>query len=141
MEYQILVDENTSPRVAASLRDAGITAEHVHAVLSEGVDDATITAYAPENDAIVLTHDSDFLDPETRAGVSVLYYADDTMDSSEIADCVMTLIEWVPSPGDVPPLTNLHKLDKADATGLDPVEEAGIQCLKSQYGSRLTPRV
>jgi len=109
MEYRILVDENTSPRVAASLRDTGITAEHVHAVLSEGVDDDTITTFAHENDAIVLTHDPDFLSPETRSGISVLYYADDTMDSSEIVDRVVELIEWVPNPEDLPPLTNLNR--------------------------------
>ena len=105
----MLVDENTSPRVAASLRDVGITAEHVHAALSEGVDDETIATFAHENDAIVLTHDPDFLDPKTRSGVSVLYYADDTMDSSEIVDRIVKLIEWVPNPEDIPPLTNLNK--------------------------------
>ena len=109
MEYRILVDENTSPRVAASLRDTGITAEHVHAVLSEGVDDDTITTFAHEKDAIVLTHDPDFFDPKTRSGISVLYYADDTMDSSEIVDRVVELIEWVPNPEDIPPLMNLNK--------------------------------
>ena len=109
MEYRVLVDENTSPRVAASLRDTGITAEHVHGVLSEGVDDDRIATFAYENDAIVLTHDPDFLGSETRSGVPVLYYADDTMDSSEIVDRVVELIEWVPNPEDIPPLTNLNK--------------------------------
>ena len=66
MEYRVLVDENTSPRVAASLRDTGITAEHVHGVLSEGVDDDRIATFAHENDAIVLTHDPDFLSLKTR---------------------------------------------------------------------------
>ena len=109
MEYWTLVNENTSPRVAASLRDTGITAEHVHEVLFEGVDDETITTFAYENDAIVLTHDPDFLSLKTRSGISVLYYADDTMDSSEIAGRVVELIEWVPNPEAVPPLTNLNK--------------------------------
>ena len=108
MEYRVLVDDNTSPRVAVSLRDTGITAKHVTEVLSEGVDD-TIATYARENDALVLTHDPGFLDPETRSGVSVVYYADDTIDSSEIADRIVELIEWVPDPADVPPLTNLNK--------------------------------
>jgi len=109
MEYRVLVDANTSPRVAVSLPDTGISAEHVTEVLSEGVDDDTIATYARENDALVLTHDPDFLDPETCSGVSVLYYADDTMDSSEIADRIVELIEWVLDPVDVPPLTNLNK--------------------------------
>ena len=109
MEYRVLVDENTSPRVVASLRNTGIPAKHITNVLSEGVDDETIATYAHENDAIVLTHDSDFLDPETRSGVSVLYHADDTMGSSDIADHVVKLIEWVPDPADIPPLTNLNE--------------------------------
>ena len=109
MEYRILVDENTSPRVAASLRDTGITSEHIHTVLSEGVDDDRIATFAHENDAIVLTHDPDFLSPKTRSGVSMLYYADDTMNFPEIVDRVVELIEWVPNPEAVPPLTNLNK--------------------------------
>ena len=78
-------------------------------MLSEGVDDDRIATFAYENDAIVLTHDPDFLSSETRSGVPVLYYADDTMDSSEIVDRVVELIEWVPNPEDIPPLTNLNK--------------------------------
>lgn len=105
----MLVDENTSPRVAESLRGKGVTAEHVTEALSEGVEDDTIAAFARENGFVVLTHDADFLDPATRSGVSVLYYADDTMDTYEIADRVAALTEWVPHPADLPPLTNLHE--------------------------------
>jgi uncharacterized protein with PIN domain len=108
MEYRVLVDENTSPRVAESLRGKGITAKHVHEALSEGADDDTIATFARENGSVVLTHDPDFLDPGTRSGVPVFYYSDDTMDSYEIADRVAELIKWVPDPADVPPLTNLN---------------------------------
>ena len=38
----------------------------------------------------------------------MLYYADDTMDSYEIADRIAELIEWVLDPADLPPLTNLN---------------------------------
>ena len=85
-----------------------ITAEHVHEALSEGVDDDTIATFAREHGSVVLTHDPDFLDPGTHSGVPVFYYADDTMDSYEIADRVAELIEWVPDPADLPPLTNLN---------------------------------
>ncbi|MBP1923726.1 rRNA-processing protein FCF1 [Halorubrum alkaliphilum] len=108
MEYRVLVDENTSPRVAESLRGKGISAQHVHEALSEGVDDDTIATFAREHGSVVLTHDPDFLDPETRSGVPVCYYSDDTMDSYDIADRVAELIEWVPDPADLPPLTNLN---------------------------------
>jgi hypothetical protein len=109
MEYRILIDENTSPRVAASLRDAGVTAEHFYVVLSEGVDDDTIATFAYENDAIALAHNFDSLSQGTHSGVSVLYYAGDTMDSSEIVDRVVELIEWVPDPEDILLPTNLNK--------------------------------
>jgi len=66
MDYRVLVDENTSPRVAESQRGKGITAEHVHEALSEGVDDDTIAAFARENGSVALTHDPDFLDPSER---------------------------------------------------------------------------
>ena len=78
-------------------------------MLSEGANDDTIATFARENGSVVLTHDPDFLDPETRAGVPVLYYADDTMDSSEIVGRVAELIEWVPDPADLPPLTSLNE--------------------------------
>ena len=53
MEYRIPVDEHTSPRVAASLRNADITAEHVHEV-SEGVAAGRIATFAYQNGAVVL---------------------------------------------------------------------------------------
>ncbi|MUW13855.1 hypothetical protein GJ633_03630 [Halorubrum sp. CBA1125] len=109
MEYRILVDENTSPRVAESLRGKGYAAEHVHDVLEEGVDDETIAATAREQGYTVLTHDSDFLDPEKRGSIPVVYYGDDTMDTYEIADRVDELITWIPDPRDLPPVTNLSE--------------------------------
>lgn len=90
MRYRVLVDQNTSPWVAGSLRGTGITADHVHEALSEGVDDDTIAAFARESGSVVLTHDPDFLDPETHSGVA-------------------ELIEWVPDPADLPLLTNLNE--------------------------------
>jgi uncharacterized protein with PIN domain len=107
MEYRILVDENTSPRVAESLRGEGYTADHVHDILEEGIDDETILAVARERGYVVLTHDADFLNPERRGSVPVVYYGDDTIDAAEIADRVDELISWVSDPEDLPPVTNL----------------------------------
>ncbi|WP_254838816.1 DUF5615 family PIN-like protein [Natronomonas marina] len=107
MGYSVLVDENTSPRVAATLRENGHSAAHVHAVLEEGVDDRTILAFARRNGYLVLSHDSDFLALETGPDVSILYYGDDTMATHEIADRVDSLSEWVPDPTDLPPVVNL----------------------------------
>ena len=109
MEYRVLVDENTSPRVAEALRGKGVAADHVHEALSEGVDDESIAAFAREGGYVVLTHDTDFLDAETRGDVPVLYYADDTMDTYAIADRVAAVIELVPEPTDLPPIVNLNE--------------------------------
>ncbi|WP_017344403.1 DUF5615 family PIN-like protein [Halorubrum sp. T3] len=109
MEYRVLVDENTSPRVAETLRGKGIAADHVHEALSEGVDDESIAALAREGGYAVLTHDTDFLDAETRGDVPVLYYADDTLDTYAIADRVAEVVELVPEPTDLPPIVNLNE--------------------------------
>lgn len=66
MEYRVLVDENTSPRVAEALRGKGIDAEHVHEALSEGVDDDAITAFARDGDYVAFTHNADLLDVGRR---------------------------------------------------------------------------
>lgn len=107
MGYRILVDENTSPRVAAMLRDTDHTAAHVHTILDEGVADSDILGFARRNGYIVLSHDADFLDPETTTGVTVLSYGDDTMDTTEIAERVDDLAEWVPDEADLPRVVNL----------------------------------
>jgi len=109
MEYRVLVDENTSPRVAEALRGKGIAAEHVHEALSEGVGDESIAAFAREGGYVVLTHDADFLDVETRGDVPVLYYGDDTTDTYVIADRVATVTEWVSDPTDLPPVVNINE--------------------------------
>jgi len=109
MGYRVLVDENTSPRVAETLRGKGVAADHVHGALSEGVDDEPIAAFAREGGYVVLTHDTDFLDAETRGDVLVFYYADDTMDTDAIADRVAAVVELVPEPTDLPPIVNLNE--------------------------------
>lgn len=50
MGYRVLVDENTSPRVAESLRGKGHEAVHVLDALDEGVDDREIATFAKDND-------------------------------------------------------------------------------------------
>jgi arginase family enzyme len=107
MGYRILVDENTSPRVAEILRLKGHTATHVHAKLNEGADDRTILEFARRHEYLLVSHDPDFLDPKTAAGVTVLYYGDDTMDTGDIAERVDTLAEWVPDADALPPVVNI----------------------------------
>lgn len=107
MTYRILVDENTSPRVAELLRGKGHEAAHVSEALEVGATDQEIVTYASERGYSVLTHDDDFLLSEYTRTVPVLYYSDDTLDTYEIADRVSTVIQYIPDPDDLPPVTNL----------------------------------
>lgn len=107
MAYRVLVDENTSPRVAELLRDRGHDAVHVTAALEAGVSDDRIRARAAEREAVILTHDDDFLVPGGPPEVPILYYADDALGSAEIVARVERLTRYVPDPTDLPPVTHL----------------------------------
>lgn len=107
MRYRILVDENTSPRVAELLRGKGYVVVHVHEALEEGSTDERILAYATTNSHLVLTHDDDFLRPEYRREIRILYYSSDTIPSYEIADRVDRVTQYVPDPSDLPRVTNI----------------------------------
>lgn len=107
MGYRVLVDENTSPRVAELLRGKGHEAVHVHDVLEEGATDRRITEFASANEYLVLTHDDDFLRPEHRRVVRILYYSSDGRDSYDIADRVDCASRYVPDPSDLPRVTHL----------------------------------
>jgi hypothetical protein len=107
MTYRILVDENTSPRVAELLRGKGHEAAHVSEALRTGVTDEEIGDYAREHEYAILTHDDDFLLPEYTEAVSVRYYSDDTIDAYELANRVDEVSQYVPNSSYLPPITNL----------------------------------
>jgi len=107
MRYRVLVDENTSPTVADLLQDAGHDAIHVSRAFEFGASDAEIVEYARSQEAVVLTHDSDFLRPDVASGVPILYYADDSLGSTTIDERVDELASLVPDSADLPPITNL----------------------------------
>lgn len=107
MTYRILVDENTSPRVVARLRERGHEAVHVTEALAAGVSDERILEHAMGRGAVVLTNDDDFLSLDTTRSVPILYYADDALGTSEIVARFVRVVEYVPDPADLPPVTNL----------------------------------
>ena len=74
--YRVLIDENTSPRVAEILRGNGHEAAHVSEALDEGVTDREIVDYPNDHGYVVLTHDDDFLLPVHTDVVPILYYSD-----------------------------------------------------------------
>lgn len=107
MTYRVLVDENTSPRVADALRETGHEAVHVTDALTEGVDDERIITFAREESYAIVTHDDDFLHEPNSTTVQILYYGDDTIDSSEIATRVDEVSKLVPDQTDLPAITSL----------------------------------
>ena len=107
MPYRILVDENTSPRVAELLRDRGYEATHVGNALSLGASDQEIINYANDHGYVVLTHDDDFLLPKYTEIVLILYYSDDTISTYKIITRVEAVITYISDPDDLPPITNL----------------------------------
>ena len=107
MAYRILIDENTSPRVATRLEHLGHEAHHVCEILGEGIPDEQISKFARENGYVVLTHDPDFFDPELHRGAHILYYADDRMSNSEIINRIEEVIRYVPDPQALPAIMNI----------------------------------
>ena len=84
--------------------------------------------------------------PHGKAGVFTLpFYKCELLPLTSIARRLASLRQGLPSrvtsvslqrlDQHRPAQAQVHKLDKADATGLDPMQEADSQCLKSQYGS------
>ena len=59
---RLLIDENMSPQLAASLRGAGHDAVHVNEVGLHGAPDSEIMLTAAQLGRTVVTHDQDFVD-------------------------------------------------------------------------------
>lgn len=57
---RFLVDENLSPQLCRHLTGQDDAAEHVHDAVGAGASDDAILAYAAENDAVIVTADTDF---------------------------------------------------------------------------------
>lgn len=85
MVYRVLVDENVDPSTAELLRDQGHEARHIEDTLGKGTADPLIADHARQHDYLVLTNDADFLRPERRRGLTVLYVPENTMRAHEIA--------------------------------------------------------
>lgn len=113
MPYRILVDENLDPRTAGLLRDRGHDAINVEAALGKGTADPAIARYAETIDALVLTNDADFLRPELREALSILYCPDNTMRAHRIATHIEDLAELVPNQDALPDVTWITETDRS----------------------------
>lgn len=102
MTYRVLVDENVDPSTAELLREQGHEAVHVEDALGKGTGDPPIAEHAREHDYLVLTNDADFLRPDRRQGLSVLYVPENAIRAHEIASLVEALAGLIPDPADLP---------------------------------------
>jgi predicted nuclease of predicted toxin-antitoxin system len=102
MAYRILCDENVDPQTVRYLERDGHEATHVSDALSLSADDSEIATYARENDSVILTNDSDFLDSMLFPDVTVLLYTNNRAPAHELATLVAKLTEYYPSQDDLP---------------------------------------
>ncbi|WP_157972566.1 DUF5615 family PIN-like protein [Saliphagus sp. LR7] len=105
MPYRILVDENIDPQTTDRLREQGHDATHIETTLGKGTEDPTVAAHAREHGYVVLTNDTDFLRPERRQGLTVLYCPENAMRAHEVASLIGELETVVPEQDDLPAVT------------------------------------
>ena len=102
MAYRVLVDENIDPRTADSLREKGHESVHVDEALGKGTEDPPIADHARQQEYLLLTNDADFLRPDLREDLTVLYCPENTLRAEAIATLVDELASLVPDPADLP---------------------------------------
>ena len=99
MGYRLLLDENIEHEVLHRLTADGHDVEHVDSVprLGKGTSDETIARYSLDADRIIVTHDDDFVEdvPPNRYRAA-LFFADDTVSATEIANVVDRMSRFYP---------------------------------------------
>jgi len=102
MRYRVLCDENVEPRTVDELERNGITAVHVNEEPGRSSDDPAVATYARDHGYAILTNDSDFLNPESYPGITVLYHPDNDASAHDLARRVVELTDIVPDQDDLP---------------------------------------
>ena len=67
---RLVVDENLSPRLCRHLTHAGDVTEHLRDALGAGASERAILDFAVEQEAVIVTADTDFGSLVTRSGSS-----------------------------------------------------------------------
>lgn len=98
--WQFLVDEDTDPRAASTLRNRGYDAVAVQDSVGKGTSDPDVRTYAEQTERVLITTDRGFQRPERYRGITVLMVPDD-LDGSEVAQRVLETIEYADSPADL----------------------------------------
>lgn len=81
--WRFLVDEDTDPKTAATLRDRSYDAVTVRDTVGKGTEDPNVRAYADRTDRILITTDRGFQRSDRHHGIAVLMVPGD-LDGPEI---------------------------------------------------------
>ena len=96
MPSRILVEEPIDPRTAALLREQGHDAVHGEETIGKGARDRPIARAAGQEDRLVLTNETDFLDVDRHHDISGRYCPDNAMRVHDIATPIGELESTIP---------------------------------------------
>lgn len=95
MTVRFLCDEHVEPRTTEELVARGFKAVHVTDQPGTGATDEEIARHAEETDAVLLTNDSDFLDPSMFPDVTVFYYPENHLEAHRLAARVESALQLI----------------------------------------------
>ena len=107
MTYRLFCDEHVEPQTVRYLERSGHEAVHVSDVLSLGIDDDAIAAYARDHGYAILTNDRGFLDDSRHPDVTVICYTDNRASAYDLAAMVEELSTYYPDQESLPRVTFL----------------------------------
>lgn len=99
MSYRLVLDENVENEVARRLENYGHDVTHVDFTpeLGKGTSDERIASYSLDTDRTILTHDDDFVHSvAVDTFHSVLFVADQTWSTDQLADAVHRISRYYP---------------------------------------------
>lgn len=99
MAVTFLLDENIEPQVSHRLDAYGHPAESIEDVreLGLGATDTEIVSYSQKNERVILTYDDDFVTDYDPADYHcVIYFADESLSATQVADIVHKMAETYP---------------------------------------------
>lgn len=102
MGYRLLCDENAEPETVEYLEADGHDAAHVSEVLSTGADDEQVAAYAREDERVLVTNDTDFLNEERCPDIKVFHYTNNRTSAYELAEMIARVESYIPAQSDLP---------------------------------------
>jgi uncharacterized protein with PIN domain len=100
IEWTFLVDEDTDPTTAATLRDRGYDAVTVQDTIGKGTLDPGVQAYASQENRVLITTDRGFQRPKRHRDITVLMVPGD-LGGPEIARRVIETTTYADSPQDL----------------------------------------